>query len=192
MVKGEYPVEEATENPWSSEREPTEASSSVQQPRNEEPRTQEISDAPPVYSGPSEPIRDTPLTPTNHSLPGMPNIEFWKYRIPESTLSNDQRAVTTTLSSLTSNPAALEKFIREQAALPPRPHVCIKGQHATNVDFDVKINIMRYIINPEEKWNFIKLSPLPDKKALKASGSSKDNLGEWTKRFCKDNSLIKT
>jgi hypothetical protein len=193
MVKGEYAsAEEPIENPWSSEREPTEASSSSQPPRNEEITTQSNVDAPPVYSGPSEPVRATPTTRTTNSLPGMPNIDFWKYRIPESTLSKDQRTVTTTHSSLTSDPVALERFIREQAALPPRPHVCIKGHHATNIDFDLKINMMRYIIHPEEKWNFVKLSPSTDKKASKASEAGKDSLGEWTKKFCKDNALIKT
>jgi hypothetical protein len=192
MVKGDRSSEETFDNPWSSERDPTEASSSSQQPINAEPTTQENSDAPPVYSGPSEPVREAPTTPSNNLLPGMPDIEFWKYRIPESTFSKDQRTVTTTHSSLTSDPIVLEKFIREQASLPPRPHVCIKGHHATNVDFDIKINMMRYIIHPEEKWNFVKLSPSTDKKASKASEAGRDSLGEWTRKFCKDNALIKT
>jgi hypothetical protein len=195
MAKGQIPGDETFDNPWSAEREPTEAAGPSRQTHNEESRIdQNIErDDPPVYSGPSEPARNILAPPTHYSLPGMPNIEFQKYRIPESSLSKDQRTVTTTLSTLISDPTALERFIREQAALPPRPHVCIKGNHATNVDFDIKINMMRYIIHPEdEKWNFIKLSPLPEKKNSKASEAGRDSLAEWTKRFCKDSAIIKT
>jgi hypothetical protein len=194
MPKGSLIDEETLENPWSSEQQSavSEASGSNQQQIRSDELSHENRDAPPVYSGPSEPANDTPITQSNYSLPGMPNIDFSKYRIPESTLSKDQSTVTTTLSSLTSDPATLERFIREQASLPPRPHICIKGHHASNVDFDIKINMIRYIMHPEEHWNFVKLSALPEKKLSKSNQAGQDSLGDWTKRFCKDNAIMKT
>jgi hypothetical protein len=193
MPKGPLIDEDSLENPWSSDQHSpvAEASRSDQQSNRNEESIHENRDAPPVYSGPSEPAIETTVTRSNYSLPGMPNIDFSKYRIPESTMSKDQRTVTTTLSSLTSDPATLERFIREQASLPPRPHVCIKGHHASNVDFDIKINMMRYIMHPEEHWNFVKVSALPEKKPSKSNPTGQASLGDWTKRFCKDNAIMK-
>jgi hypothetical protein len=194
------PIQEETfDNPWSSERDgsepPVGAAGPSQSHHHEEnniatPSTND--DAPPVYSsGPSEPTGAIPSIIPNNFLPGLPNLDFSKYRIPESTLSKDQCVVTTTLSSLCSNPRTLETFVREQAALPPRPHVCITGVRGQTIDFNIKLNMLRYIMHPNEKWNFVKVSPL-NQKPSKKSEAQGDGLGEWARRFCKDSSMMKS
>jgi hypothetical protein len=124
----------------------------------------------------------------------MPNIIFSKYRVPDATLSKDQSTLTTTFAAFSSDPKALELFIREQAALPPRPLVRVTGTHTemgqTKVDFDVRLNMMRYLLHPDEKWNFVKISP-PEKKPSKGSKEDNDGLRDWAKRFCKDVAMIK-
>jgi hypothetical protein len=128
-------------------------------------------------------------------VPGMPAIDFSKYQIADSTLSNDQSTLTTTLPSLGSDPRALELLVREQAALPPRPHIRVRGVHTENMrevtDCDVKLNMIRYIVHPHEKWNFVKITPL-EKKSAKDQEARGHALAEWTKRFCKDTAMMKT
>jgi hypothetical protein len=124
----------------------------------------------------------------------MPKFNFAKYRVPEATLSKDQSTLTTTFAAFNSDPKALELFIREQAALPPKPQVRVTGTHTemgqTKVDFDVRLNMIRYLLHPQEKWNFIKISP-PEKKLSKDSKEENDGLSDWAKKFCKDIAMIK-
>lgn len=148
-------------------------------------------DAPPVYSsGPSQPAEAISSIDTN-VLPGLPNIDFAKYRIPDSSLSKDQCVVTTTFSSLSSHPKALETFVREQADLPLRPHVTIIGVRGQTIDFNIKISMLRYIVHPTKNWNFVKISPF-NQKPSKKSETLGDGLGEWVRRFCKDSYLMKS
>jgi hypothetical protein len=191
--------DEEFDNPWSSERDgsppPVTTAGPSQPHRHEENNTitpGPSDDAPPVYSsGPSERTGGIPLMVPNNFLPGLPHLDFSKYRIPESTLSKDQCVVTTTLSHLSSDPRALETFVRDQAALPPRPHVCITGVRGQTIDFNIKLNMLRYIMHPTEKWNFVKITPL-NQKPSKKSEAQGDGLGEWARRFCKDSSLMKS
>lgn len=191
--------DEVLDNPWFSEHDNNEPSISTAGPsqtyRHSENNTVTATlnnDEPPIYSsGPSHPIDANPSTLTNNFLPGLPHLDFSRYKIPESTLSKDQCVVTTTLSSLYSDPRALETFVREQAALPPRPHVYLTGVRGQTVDFNIKLNMLRYIIHPNEKWNFVKVSPLHQKPSKKSEAQG-DGLGEWARRFCKDSSLMKS
>jgi hypothetical protein len=186
--------DETFENPWSDGETPVNTPGPSQRRENRS-ATNTNSDAPPVYSGPSEVSTGVSTTLPMSFIPGMPNIDFSKYSIADSTLSKDQTTMTTTLSILGSDPKALETFIREQAALPPRPHVRIIGTHTEGMrnatDFDVQLNMIRYIVHPSEKWNFVKISPL-DTKPSKVQSAESHSLGEWTKRFCKDVALMKT
>lgn len=192
--------EEVLDNPWSDSvqrdgGEPRPVAGPSQAYRHEVDDTSTTTsnnDAPPVYSsGPSQQSELVSSIIPNKVLPGLPNLDFAKYRIPESTLSKDQCIVTTTLSALSSNPRALEAFVREQAVLPPRPHVTMIGVRGQVVDFNIKINMLRYIVHPNENWNFIKISPL-NQKSSKKSDAHGDGLGEWARRFCKDSSLMKS
>lgn len=186
--------EEVLDNPWSESTGPSNSLAGPSQAYHEGNTVASTpnNDAPPVYSsGPSQlPAEASSVNPIN-LLPGLPNLAFAKYRIAESTLSKDQCVVTTTLSSLSSDPRALETFVREQAALPPRPHVMVTGVRGQTTDFNIKINMLRYIMNPNEKWNFVKVSPLGQKPSRKSEAQG-DGLGEWARRYCKDSSLMKS
>jgi hypothetical protein len=124
----------------------------------------------------------------------MPKLNFAKYRVPEATLSKDQSTLTTTFAAFSADPRALELFVREQAALPPRPQVRITGTHTetgrTILDFDVRLNMISYLPHPDKKWNFVKIAP-PEKKPLKTSKEENDGLRDWAVKFCKDVAMIK-
>lgn len=81
--------------------------------------------------------------------------------------------------------------MREQAALPPRPHVTIIGVRGQVIDFNIRINMLRYIVHPIEDWNSVNISPL-NQKPSKMSEAQGDGLGEWARRFSKDSSLMKS
>ncbi|KAF2840366.1 hypothetical protein M501DRAFT_1015422 [Patellaria atrata CBS 101060] len=198
----------AFDNPWSSE--PPRSSittrpSSVpgpshvsqthlqrQQSSHSDHESSNPTEEPPAYTGPSVQPEPTLPTPSASSIPGMPNLDFSKYQIPESKLSDDRVTLTTTLSVLSSDPRVLERMIKEQAALPPKPLIRIRGSHTDFgakqvVDFDLRLNMIRYFIPARENWNYIKL-----KTQAKTGKSSGEQLADWCKRYCKDNNTIKS
>ncbi|KIW66774.1 hypothetical protein PV04_06069 [Phialophora macrospora] len=93
------------------------------------------------------------------ALSRLSTIPFSKYRVRDAKLSDDQTALTTTSPDLTSSgsnttPAAqvqrnVTGFIAEQASLPPKPIMIIRGTHlgsgtqhgTTIVDFELKFNL---------------------------------------------------
>ncbi|OAP60294.1 hypothetical protein AYL99_05296 [Fonsecaea erecta] len=88
------------------------------------------------------------------ALSRLTTVSFAKYRIRDSKLSEDHTVITTTNPELTSSShspstsqqqqRALLKFIREQARLPPKPIMVIRGTHVHGnavVDFDLKLNL---------------------------------------------------
>ncbi|KAL2422118.1 hypothetical protein ABEF95_010156 [Exophiala dermatitidis] len=85
------------------------------------------------------------------ALPRLAAINLSKYCVPESKLSDDSTTVTTTKPELATTQYALVKFIREQANLPPKPLMIIRGTHEGGssgsfsddgvVDFELKINL---------------------------------------------------
>ncbi|EHY59995.1 hypothetical protein HRR83_006356 [Exophiala dermatitidis] len=126
-------------------------------------------DLPPSYettiSAPST-STSIPNTPSHHppspaitipsqnpleALPRLAAINLSKYCVPESKLSDDSTTVTTTKPELATTQYALVKFIREQAYLPPKPLMIIRGTHERGssgsfgddgiVDFELKINL---------------------------------------------------
>lgn len=135
-------------------------------------------------------------------LPAFPTIDFAKYDIPESTVSADGTTTTTTLARLSSQPAALEAFLREQAALPPKPHVRICGKNPSSgaVDFDLRLNMMACFVGGQAdagRLNYVKV--VDDGERAYRGGASeatkptaKGGLREWTQRFCADSVRLKT
>ncbi|KIV90083.1 hypothetical protein PV10_07425 [Exophiala mesophila] len=99
----------------------------------------------------SQPRISIPTQNPLHSLQRLSRINFANYltQIPASTLSTDQITVTTTHPELSSKQYALANFIREQAALPPKPIMVIRGfrggqelgSSPNQVDFEIKANL---------------------------------------------------
>ena|SRR2546430_11251443 len=135
------------------------------------------------------------------SLTGLPNIDYHKYAIPESSLSSDQTVTTTNLAFLSSSPAALEDLIREQAALPPRQLIRITGTRKNGyeslVDFDLKLDMLAFIARDKaDGWNYIKIVE-DNEKAFRGGTTealepvAKGGLNEWVQHFCRDHSKLK-
>jgi hypothetical protein len=159
----------------------------------------------PAYSGPSS----SSDASAQISTTGLPNIDFAKYEIPESTVSDDNVTTMTNLSILSQDPVTLEKFIREQASLPPKPHVRITGTHTKKArgcgddedvvvtDFDVKLNLLPYIVREEgDRWNYVKLVD-DNEEAFrggnaKTTGQGGEGLKDWVERFCEDSAKFKS
>lgn len=99
----------------------------------------------------SQPRISIPTQNPLHSLQRLSRLNFAHYltQVPASTLSADQTTVTTTHPELSSKQYALANFIREQAALPPKPIMVIRGFRGghefgslpNQVDFEIKANL---------------------------------------------------
>ena len=150
-------------------------------------------DAPPSYT-----IAQTsaPLTSLVRPISVQTTtIPFDAYFPPHSTLSSDQLTVTTMLPSLTSDAQALVRLIQEQASLPPRPLVKIRGQHSEygasygpdKVDFDLTLDLTGLL---GENGGAVEVVPA-EKVRIGKSEKTLDRqygvgLEEWAAKFCND------
>lgn len=152
---------------------------------------------PPPYSSPTT---TSPQPQPQIPIPGLPNLDYTKYLIPDSkttTTTTTGTDITTINTTLNTDPAALANFIREQAALPPVPFIRIYGgdEWGTMVDFDVWVNMVRYLLPDSSDggrggggWNYVKI-------AEEDKGNGKDqapSLEEWAKRYCAEKSAVKS
>src|SRR5689334_22324752 len=106
-------------------------------------------DAPPAYStstrtststsrasAPRSPPLPTPAphppvpsqTPLS-SISRLSHIPFHRYTVPYSTITADQTITSTNRPDLYGTAQALGTFISEQAALPPKPVMVVRGTH---------------------------------------------------------------
>ena len=165
---------------------------------------QSASDEPPSYSArpPISHIR-RPIT----ELPASINLNA--YCLPQSSLSEDHVRLTTTSPTAFESPQSLVQLIREQALLPPRPLIHIKGSHseygkaygADKIDFELSVDVTPLLISDEEPqesshlhlapWNSgdSGLSIQDEKQDLK--GTPKTDLELWADKFCRDPAVIK-
>ena len=167
------------------------------------------SDEPPIYSGPSIPqiSSNAPHSSLQQSLiAGLPDIAWSKYQIPESTISGDSTTITTTYPLYSSDPRVLESFLRDQATLPPKPHVRILGRSdmAETKDFDIWLNLMHYIVRrggQSQQWNYVQVdnndgAPSTKPKRARSAGNVNqregDGLKDLVERYCDDKAMVKT
>lgn len=144
----------------------------------------------------------------------LASIDFPRYCMTQAKLSDDHTSVTTSKPELQGTQYALARFVHEQAALPPKPIMVVRGTHVgggarhgeTIVDFDLKINLMSLldVDSPEQSRTIsssrmrVKVfsnasaesssstlpSPAPTKQLRGQSGLS--TLDQWVKKFCED------
>lgn len=160
---------------------------------------------PPPYSSPVA-ARPSPSGNQQRSIrclsniPSLPNLDYSKYQIPECTVSKDG-TITTNYRPLCSDATALAQFIREQAALPPLPYIRIVGlpPGASQPDFDVRINMLRYFLPTSSStgWNYLKLVEdgqlaFRGKNTQTTTPNTKNGIEDWAKRFCAEKSSLKT
>lgn len=165
-----------------------------------------------IPSASATPSVSTPLPSQNplDALSRLKTIDFPKYCVAESKLSDDSTTVTTTKAELAGTQYALVKFIHEQAALPPKPLMVIRGTHLGGlgggstshgepvVDFELKINLTSLLdIDNGQSAGLrsssscrIRVKSLQDSSPAQGSradrGSSLSPLEQWVKRFCED------
>ncbi|KAH0837239.1 hypothetical protein AYO21_08107 [Fonsecaea monophora] len=143
------------------------------------------------------------------ALSRLKTVSFAKYRVRDSKLSEDQTVTTTTNPELTSSSTSsstsqqqqrtLLKFIREQASLPPKPIIVIRGTHgngSTVVDFDLKLNLTTMLDldwgGTESGGGRVKVkryqhgSSNGSPKQMTREEMNMSPLELWTKRFCED------
>lgn len=154
-------------------------------------------DRPPAYSNgyltaQSEGSFLSPVT-------SLRNIDFHKYELPQSTISEDQLTTTTTFPIFTSNSEALIELLHKQAALPPKRLVRIRGTHSEygasygpiRMDFDLTLNLLPLIMRAgTDKWNYFRVLPAgkngfcnSEKQASQQEGVGVEELAQ---RFCDD------
>lgn len=134
--------------------------------------------------------------------PGLPDLDYTKYAVPNCTESKDGVEVVTTDVALNTDPAALTRFIRDQVSLPPLPYVRIVGSNSVcdsygrTADFDIKLNMLRYFLGERSRdgggvgWNYVKLGGEGELPVQKEGSPS--SLGAWAQRYCNDNCAVKS
>ena len=160
------------------------------------------SDEPPSYSATPPPPSHgrKPIT----ELPMSINLEA--YRLPQSVLSQDHVQLTTTSSTYFENAQSLVQLVRDQALLPPRPLIHIKGSHseygkaygADKIDFELSLDMTPLLVGDGlHQASHLRLAPLSDngisitdeKHSLKENRET--DLELWADKFCRDPAVSK-
>lgn len=126
------------------------------------------------------------------------NIDFQNYKLPQSTVSEDQLTTTTTFPIFSSDAKVLVEVLRKQASLPPKPLVRIKGTHPEyeaswapiKLDFDLTLNLMPLMRHAEtHQGNYIKVVASGDSSSSqggtwRSKQQNATDVEEWVQRFC--------
>lgn len=111
-----------------------------------------IEDLPPAYSESSN-AAGTASRPITRTVPGLPTVPFTSYTPKDCILSKDSSTISLSDVTLCSSTQDLQRWIVSQISLPPIPEIRIKGSHGwgggTEIDFDIRLNMLRYIITPD-------------------------------------------
>ncbi|KEF59902.1 uncharacterized protein A1O9_04750 [Exophiala aquamarina CBS 119918] len=140
----------------------------------------------------SAPI-NTPSQNPLKTLSRLSSLNLSSYGVRDAKLSDDHTTLTTSRDELATTQYALAKFIHDQAALPPKPVMVIRGTHAsygthggTAVDFELKLNLMGMLDLESDGPDFdgtgrsrlrVKAFPHQQQQAGSSSSSSQQGLG---------------
>jgi hypothetical protein len=152
---------------------------------------------PPSYEGGPGPPKNSPPCSAADPLAIVRHINFAKYTLPQSSLSDDQTTTTCTDLTLFNDPTAFVETLFEQASLPPKPLIHIQGVHSEwnasygpdEIDFDLTLNMMPLIASRKFKsWPIICTryaadAPLLDTKDAKGE-DSKIAVVRAAQQFC--------
>jgi hypothetical protein len=134
------------------------------------------------------------------TFPGLPRLDYTLYSPPTFTLSSDYTTITSYSPPLSTYPTKLLQTIQSLCTIPPKPTIRITGTSNSEVQFDVKVNIMNLIVPDEGKggrgrMNYVKLIG-PREVGFrgdykKAALPERSGLEEWCRIYCEDSSSIK-
>lgn len=156
---------------------------------------------PPVYSSTADSTPSTsptPFRPANlHQQPLA--IDFTQYRIGGAALSDDHVAVLARDERFSHDPHALLQLMHEQAQLPPKLLVRVRGSHSvygeSKSDFDLTLNLLPLLVSETERWSYLKIDggrvtvngePVPP-----AAGVASSDLEKLVVQYCEDPATIK-
>lgn len=161
--------------------------------------------SPPVYSSTAD---SAPLSTSsthfelNSSLSThqqLAFIDFTRYKIGSSTISEDHVTVLTRDERFSRDPHALLQLIHEQAQLPPKLHLRIRGSHSVygevKSDFDLTLNLMPLLCSETERWSYLKIDGggvSPNGEHLPpVPGTASSDLEKLAIQYCDDPNPIK-
>lgn len=175
------------------------------------------SSRPHAHSQPSSPLLLLPQAP---SIPkSYAHIPLNRYHVPGATISPDKTMQTIYSAELSSDPVALESFLADHMALPPRPTVRILARvpnHPLPL-FDLQLDLFGHVAgiggerSGEEcgKWAFTKVKGMDaasgggssvnpaepirmdEKAALFDGRPDPTGAGFWIRRYCADSGYAK-
>jgi hypothetical protein len=131
------------------------------------------------------------------NYPGLPRLDYTLYSPPSFTLSTDLTTLTSHTPPLSTYPTSLLQLIQSLASIPPKPTIRIYGSTNSEVDFDVRVNIMNLIVPEDEKrrMNYVKLIGKGETgyrgDFKKSSFPEKAGLEDWCRGYCEDSAGIK-
>ncbi|KAL3478827.1 hypothetical protein BJX99DRAFT_223505 [Aspergillus californicus] len=166
---------------------------------------QDANPLPPVYSSTAD--RPPPSTSTSTSSPGLLfqqqqqhlAIDYTQYRIAGAVLHDDRVAAVTRDERFSCDPHALLQLMHEQAQLPPKLLLRIRGSHSVygevKSDFDLTLNLLPLLVSDSERWSYRKLDgsrisangdPVPTAGAVPAE------LEKLVVQYCEDPAPVKS
>ena len=155
--------------------------------------------SPPVYSSAAESLpTSTFASHTGFSLPKqLAVIDLTQYRITNSTLNDDHVAVLVRDERFSRDPHALLQLMHEQAQLPPRLLVRIRGSHSvygeTKSDFDLTLSLLPLLVSESERWSYLKTdgSRIVVNGEAPEIGTVQSDLEKLVMQYCADPAPIK-
>ena len=161
-----------------------------------------VSDEPPSYSAtPPPPSRGRkPIT----ELPVSTNLQA--YRLPQSVLSQDHVRLTTKSPTYFEDAQSLVQLVRDQALLPPRPLIHIKGTHseygkaygADKIGFELSLDMTPLLVGDGlHRASHLRLAPLSDNDILvvdekhRLKENRETDLELWADKFCRNPAVSK-
>ncbi|KIV85977.1 hypothetical protein PV11_01622 [Exophiala sideris] len=167
------------------------------QPAESASQPQDHQDLPPSYENVVPAIPTSSNIPPSIHIPSqnpldaiyrLKSVAFSKYGVSHGKWSKDLRSITTTKPELCETQYELVRFINEQAALPPKPLMLIRGEHTRNIehaiDFELIINLTSLLdIGSTGAQSRIRVKQFDDSKP---SRHSRTSLEQWVKKFCEE------
>ncbi|GIC93076.1 uncharacterized protein Aud_009555 [Aspergillus udagawae] len=124
------------------------------------------SQLPPAYSSTatSTPVSTSPrsltltLSQDLHQPPLFTSLDFSRYQFPGAMLTDDHVTTVTRHEDFSRDSGALLRLMQEQAQLPPKLLVRIRGTHSeygeTKDDFDLTLNLLPLLVSNLERWSY--------------------------------------
>ena len=162
-----------------------------------------VSDEPPSYSAelPPAPHGPKPII----ELPISINLQA--YRLPHSAISQDHVQLTTTSLTYLENAQSLVQLVRDQALLPPRPLIHIKGSHSEygkaygedKVDFELSLDMTPLLVGDAlHQASYLQVAPFSNENGVSIKdekhvlkGNRETDLELWADKFCRDPAMSK-